>query len=145
MKTCTGIFDDNDIGDPIARSDQQIEIAVVVQVMQNSTLHRHTIEILLAEFLWWDTHAQHANILVSLDNLLSRKKGASVLASWSHHNPGREHLDLEFFERAEEMGFEMSPLRTETKGYSDIGDKEMQPCYLVRMTRRGSPTLHRNE
>jgi predicted nicotinamide N-methyase len=101
--------------------------------------------ILLAEFLWWDTHAQHANILVSLDNLLSRKKGASVLASWSHHNPGREHLDLEFFERAEEMGFEMSPLRTETKGYSDIGDKEMQPCYLVRMTRRGSPTLHRNE
>ena len=92
--------------------------------------------ILLAEFLWWDTHKQHANILVSLDCMLSRKEGASILASWSHHNPGREHLDLEFFERAEEIGFEVTMLRTETKGYADVGDKEMQPCFLARMTRR---------
>jgi EEF1A N-terminal glycine/lysine methyltransferase len=91
--------------------------------------------LLLAEFLWWDTHSQHDNILKSCDALLN--ENGVVYASWSHHNPGREHLDLEFFERAQrDYGFTVEKIATDLRGYNDMFDEDcQQPSYLVKMCR----------
>ena len=93
--------------------------------------------VLLAEFLWWDTHVQHANILKSCDALLNAK--GIVYCSWSHHNPGREHLDLEFFERAAgDYGFVVERITSDLRGYNDCFDEDcQQPSYLAQMTRGG--------
>ena len=93
--------------------------------------------VLLAEFLWWDTHVQHANILKSCDALLNAK--GIVYCSWSHHNPGREHLDLEFFERAvRDYGFVVERITSDLRGYNDCFDEDcQQPSYLAKMTRGG--------
>ena len=121
---------------PYLWGDENVETVLSFINAESSSLGSKKFDIiLLAEFLWWDTHSQHSNIVHSLDLLLSRQEGASVLVSWSHHNPGREDLDMEFFEKASQTGFHIEHLRRETKGYCDTGDKEMQPCYIARLTR----------
>ena len=91
--------------------------------------------LLLAEFLWWDTHEQHDNILKSCHALLNAT--GVVYASWSHHNPGREHLDMEFFERAtQDYGFVVERITSDLRGYNDLFDEDcQQPSYLAKMTR----------
>ena len=92
--------------------------------------------VLLAEFLWWDTHCQHDNILRSCDALLSQD--GVIYASYSHHNPGREALDLEFFQRAvRDYNFEVEDVQSDLKGYNSVFDEDcQQECFLKRLVRR---------
>ena len=91
--------------------------------------------LLLAEFLWWDTHVQHDNILKSCNALLT--ENGIIYASYSHHNPGREGLDLEFFERAErDYGFTVEHIHSDLRGYNDVFDDYcQQKSYLTKLTR----------
>jgi len=59
--------------------------------------------VLAAECLWH--HTSHAALLQSIDAVL--KPGGTLLVTFSHHVPGVEDCDLNFFTLAEQVGFKV--------------------------------------
>lgn len=59
--------------------------------------------VIASECLWH--HVQHAILLQTVTNVI--REGGCFLLSFSHHIPGLEASDLQFFELAREVGFDV--------------------------------------
>ena len=96
--------------------------------------------VILAECFWVDTYCEHENLLKSVDAVLA--SNGEVFVAHTHHNPGHEDKDLEFFARAmENFDFETSLLVTRHDlPYIDQSevDDESPPVFLRRMVRRST-------
>lgn len=70
--------------------------------------------VIMADLLF--NRSQHAQLLETCDRCLGRSEGAAALVSFSHHDPEKAELDMNFFAIARQKGFLATKSQTVSVG-----------------------------